>query len=452
MSVEVGILISLVFLAIMLFGILCLQFRQTKRQALPKTPQVEVTSPDLELARYQQLVLGDPEQPLATIQRYEPPAELPLADQTSQLDPLPLSRQQLGQLQNVFRYAPSLVKSAASLPSNTYVLKFPPEVAEGLRNGSLKMGESLKGGLLGVARDAQGKIVSHGTLIPASGLTVATVAASAFQILAIATAQYYLPQINRRLARIEQGIQDIQAHLASQDKATLTSSLKRLRSMGDMLAEGNFREEDLLAGIISLDAIDRDSDRILETYREHMQRYRSELDGLVLSGVFSPDFKPALEKASQYENAALVCLQAMYVKSAAAQFRCAMPPDSQMTQAHSNLQELGEELGSWAGERDSFVERLEERIRNDTTVTIDFDPLTEAFGSEYTLPEMRDERISEASQYRRSLTELHDELAQAIGKATENTARQLSRPIEPLSLVVTLNERNEIEEVCRAVV
>jgi len=308
---ETAVLVSIFLTIILLFVVIWLMVRHKKNSSSAQPTQEDSESLDQRSTQYSQLVLGDVEHPLAVIEPFEIPVD-------SRLESLPVNKQKLAYLQAIFRHAPSLAKSASTAASKTYVLRFPPGVEKGIANGSLKIGEATKGGLLGVAKDAQGKIVAHGTLVPASGVSMAAAAATVFQCLAIVTAQYYLPKINNHLSQIGQGIKDIQAHLAAQDKAVLVSSLKQLKSMKLLLEEGDFQERDSSASLIGLDSIDRDCGRVLEAYREHMERYRSELDELTLAGWFNPDFTVATDKAAQHEKAALICLQAMYVKSVTA--------------------------------------------------------------------------------------------------------------------------------------
>lgn len=445
MSIEVAILVSVVLLIILLlaliFALIWSVLRHTRNSSPPQPTQRTSEPSDQHAPQYSKLVLGDVEHPSAVIEPFESLPE-------SQLKPLSVSKRQLGQLQTIFRHAPGLAKSAVTATSNTYVLRFPPEVAEGIRNNSLKVMESAEGGLRGVAVDAQGKIVSHATLVSASRVRLAAVAAGIFNILAIATAQYYLPQINNRLVRVEQGIQDIKAHLTSQDRAILVDSLKQLNSMKRLLEEGNFQERDVSAALVNLDAIDRDCGRVLEAYREHMERYRSELDGLTLSGVINPDFVAATDKAAQYEKAALFSLQAMYVKSVTAQFRCAIPGSyPRIDQAHHSLQELETDLEEWYTHQTAFAQRFKERIQNDTTASLDLDEIKELFGDDNTLANRREKMVSEANDRQESMSAPHYELQQAISKAANHAARQLSTWSEPLVLIVKLNEQKEIEQV-----
>ncbi len=442
MSIEVAVLAGGIALVVFLLLVLIwLMLRRTEGSSLPPLTQEAPEPLDQPSTQYSKLVLGDVEHPSAVIEPFESLPE-------SQLKPLSVSKPQLAQLQTIFRHAPGLAKTALTATSNTYVLRFPPEVAEGIRNNSLKVMESAEGGLRGVAVDAQGKIVSHGTLVSVSRVRLAAVAAGIFNILAIATAQYYLPQINNRLLRVEQGLQDIKAHLTVQDRAILLDSLKQLNAMKRLLEEGDFQEREALTGFVNnLDTIDRDSGRVLEAYREHMERYRSEFDELTLSGMINPDFAAATDKAAQYEMAALISLQAMYVKSVTAQFRCALPGSYLMTQAHHSLQELETDLKAWYTDQTSFAQRFKERIREDTTASLDLDELKELFGEGDTLANQRKEIVSEANERQESMIALHDDLQRAVRKAADHAARQLSASSEPLTLIVKLNEQKEIERV-----
>lgn len=447
MFVEVAVLVAIA-LPVLLFVII--RFRPRRMVPVPPTrpteevpepvPEEVLQPPEQHSTEYTRLVLGDVEHPSAVI---EPIESLP----ESRLRPLPVGKQQLGQLQTIFRHAPGLAKSAATASSNTYVMRFPPEVAQAVRNNSLKVMQSAEGGLRGVAVDAQGKIVSHATLVPASSVRVAAIAAGVFQVLAVATAQYYLPQINRRLARIEQGVKEIQEHLEAQDRAILADSLRQLRSTRDLLEEGDFEERDALATLVNLDAVDRDSGRVQEAYRQHTERHKKELEELALSGFFAPDLEAASEKAAQYEKAALVSLQAMYVRSVAAQLRAVAGGRMDPKKARRGLLGLGEDLKAWNEQRRAFHRRFEERIREDATAALDLDDLKEAFGNEDTLANRRNNVLGAARERQGALIFPYRELRQAVREATERTGRQLSAASEPLTLVVEMNERDEIEQV-----
>jgi len=114
-------------------------------------------------------------------------------------------------------------------------------------------------------------------------------------------------------------------------------------------------------------------------------------------------------------------------------------------------------LRAWYESQESFARRFEERIQNDTTATFDTDDMKEIFDDEDTddedtLSAQRREIINEANKNRTAIIALHDDLDQMIDKATDHASQQLSASSEPLTLVVKLNEQNEIEQVSKLTV
>ena len=444
MSVEIAVLVSIIVLLVAVVSWLLINRRRdlspTPTGQSPSKPPDQPTS-DQRPVGYSQLVLGNTEKPLATVESLEAPIKL-------QRSPLPMNDQQIGWLQSIFKHAPRLAKSGSGATRSTYMMKFSPDVARGIRNGSLEIMKSAQGGLRGIVVDAQGKIVSQATLVSASSVSMTAVAAGAFQVFAVVTAQYYLPQINRRLSQIERGVHDLQAHLTAQDKATLIGGLKQLRSVKLLLEEGNLHENDMVTSHVNLDAIDRDGVRITEVYRDRMQRHRSELDELKLSGAFAPDFDAAIAKSTEYENAAFICLQAMYVRSLTAQFRYAMPGDDvRVSQARHDLRELEAELKGWQEGLAAFFERFKERIENDTIAYLDLGDLGELLGQEDSHTKERARIVYEAGERRVAVTAPSDELSIAIDLATKHAARRLSAASTPLTLAVEVDEKGDIEYV-----
>lgn len=436
LSIDIAILAGVVLLIVLVVLLFLVGRKKDSPPAPPAQPPPEPS--DERTVQYSRLVLGDVEEPIAVVEPLEASIEVRRV-------PLSVDKQQLKGLQSILRHAPRLAKSASNPTTNTYTLKFSPEVAQGIRSGYFDVMKSAGGGLRGVVVDTQGKIVSHATLVPASGIKMAAVAAGAFQILAVVTAQYYLPQINRRLLKIEQGIQDIQAHLIAQDKAILVDNLKQLKSMKLLLEKGVLRERNLSAIHTSLDTIDSDSGRALEAYRDHMKRYKDELDTVNLSGMFEPNFAGAIDKATQYETAAFVSLQAMYVKSVTAQLRCVVL--GSYDEADDDLRDLETALEAWCRDQDSFSQRFKERIRDDTIAYLDLGDLGEILGKEVSLTKQRKKIIDEADDRQTTITGLHDEFKRSIDQATERVARQLAASSEPITLAVELDEQGQIEHV-----
>jgi hypothetical protein len=366
---------------------------------------------------------------------------------TGKLKDVPADGKNLATLQAVFHHVPSLTQSAVSLTSKSYVIHMSAEAAKGLTDGSLNMMEAAGGGFYGSVVDAaSGEIVENVSFV-AKGVSKVAVAATIFQILAVATAQYYLPQINRRLAKVESGINDLREHLEAHDRAVLVGAVRHLRTMSAALEGRELDEADFRSELVGLDSTDRDCRRVLEANRENMRRYRRELDGIKLSAVLKPDFEAATEKAEQYERAALTSLQAAYVRTIVARFRCIVPSDYRLSFTQNTLRELSEDLDAMRDENGEFSKRFEERIKTETTATLDLDDLKELFGEEDTLEEKRREIVGEERGRRKAVVSMRDELDAVVRDVREQTARQISSGEEPLTLVVTLNDDNEIESL-----
>ena len=139
----------------------------------------------------------------------------------------------------------------------------------------------------------------------------------------------------------------------------------------------------------------------------------------------------------------------MYVKYVTARFRCAISGNhARIAQAHDSLRELEADLDAWFKEHRSFAQRFRERIRKDATASLDIVRLRrKLFGNDNTLSNQRKKIVGESNGRQRAIIATHCDLQQAISKAAGHASRQLATSQEPLTLIVKLNEQNEIEQV-----
>lgn len=443
MYIEPGILISVLVLLLLIFALAAIWMLGRRRSSATATQGSNDTeNKSSNTARYSRLVLGEVENPLVAIEPLDLGASL-----EGRARHLPVNERKLAPLQAIFSHTPALTQSALATISKTYTIRMSPEAAKRVADGSWEMMKAAGGGWRGVLVDANGKKIAEHVSLVSSGASKAVAVATIFQCLAIVTAQYYLPQINRRLLQIERGINDLREHLEAHDRAVLVTGLKHLRSMSSVLEGYDLEEADLQANLIGLDDMDRGCSRVLEVNRDHMNRYRSDFDQLDLSGVLKPDFDSAVSKSEQYEKAALVCLQAVYVRSLAAQFRCITPSGYRVSYADNTLRELAEDLTMLRQEYENFSKRFEERVENEAKATLDFDDVKELFGNTDTLENHRQKIIEEERDRHQSVLSMRDELEIVVKNASAQAARQLSTDSEPLTLVVRLNDQNEIEEL-----
>lgn len=110
------------------------------------------------------LFVGEVDRPGILIQPYAAQAE-------DQYAPLTLRSEQLSGLEALVRHVPALALAGANMATQTYVLRFAPEVAGRLATGSAGLVRSLDGGARAIAVGADGCIIGHGTLIAQTGLS-----------------------------------------------------------------------------------------------------------------------------------------------------------------------------------------------------------------------------------------------------------------------------------------
>ena len=153
---------------------------------------------------------------------------------TEQLRTMQLVPSQIAALTALLKALPLAIQ-AIPLLRGTYMLSFTPEIASKITAGAATLMESsARDGVRAIAVNAQGQIIGHGTLVAAQGVQIATAVAGVWQVLAIVTAQHYLPDIQQRLTRIESHIQELRQWIETDEKAKLITSLKLLQQFMDI--------------------------------------------------------------------------------------------------------------------------------------------------------------------------------------------------------------------------
>jgi len=127
--------------------------------------------------------------------------------------------------------------------ASKWVLKFSPEVTQGLMDGIYHL-QSSSEGIQAVARNAQGRIVEHGKLVQAGISPVAGVAIG-WQILAIITAQKYLSLINKRLANIESAISEVKEMIDSIQWSAIQGAYKYITDKFNKLKNTPLTKEEM---------------------------------------------------------------------------------------------------------------------------------------------------------------------------------------------------------------
>jgi hypothetical protein len=390
--------------------------------------------------QYARIFIGEAENPLLHIELLDTQAI-----ESSRLKDIPTDDQKLANLQKTIKGLRSLIRVGRGVQgkSNSYVLKMSPEAARRFSEGSLEMMKSVDGGYRGILVDSKGKQIVEHVSFGAKGVGNVAVMATVFQILAVATAQYYLPQINRRLSKIEDGVNDLREHLEANDRAVLVNAVRHLRTMSAALEGRELDQADFRTELIGFDGIDQDCGRILEAYRDHAHRYRKELSQIDPYGTLRPDFESLVNKSEQFERAALTSIQAAYVRTLVTRFRCILPTNYRAAYAKDSLRQLSEDLHQMREEHEGFCTLLERRIKEAESL-FDFDKMKELSGDPNTLKAERARYVKAEKERHQAVMDVRDELDGIVKDVLEQTERQLAAGSKPLMLVVTLNEDDEI--------
>jgi hypothetical protein len=377
------------------------------------------------------LVIGDSDHPAVTIAPYTPA----ITDQLELLAIQPSQKQAFAFLTPHMAY----LAHAAGAQEPTYIVRFAPEVAGQLSDGSARMMTSMEGGLRATAINSNGTIIGNGTLIEQSSRTLAGFAGIIWGVLAIATAQYYLHSINARLQAIERSVQAIQQRLDDQDLATLVNNMKQLRGYFDALRLGNSTEAELFNYVYQVDTIDRECGRVMETFRLAMQREEQHLKNLSMEGWFTRDAEvaTAVGHLKQHTRNARFCWLALQARSTAATLRCALPVDRQATRQRFHA--IQSEAEALRQEILSFRELMNERAEQASAgfhIKIWQDESTYA-------ALLRSHNIDAQLELDRP----HQQLISALDDATQCLERHLQAQDQGLSLVLALSADGSVQSV-----
>jgi hypothetical protein len=218
------------------------------------------------------LILGEPENPLVEIT----PMDFSIGHQV----PIEVDSGLKNALQPLLQRSSEIFRLGEAMSTKGLRVVFSPAVTRGLSAGSLELVETGRG-LLPVARNAStGRFVQTGKAVAQGGVRLANVAAMSWQIVAIATAQHYLGEINERLAKIERGIDDIHSWLKEEKKGELRAAVHLLRQYHDAIARGQLHAGETAAIYNKFEDIEVTCLAIGELARVELQKRLKELEHL----------------------------------------------------------------------------------------------------------------------------------------------------------------------------
>jgi hypothetical protein len=247
----------------------------------------------------------------------------PLAVNERPVD-LPLTPKVRENLLDLLPHVPVLAAKGMLAASQTFVMKFSPDIARGIADGKLKVIESkaIKGGIRAAAAGADGRVVANATLLPAAVVKLAAVSLAVWQLAAIITAQKYLADINWRLASIEAGIEAIKEWLDTERKGKLIANLKYLQTLGRDIENHDISEAQAHVFAGELEGLDRECLQMMEQLRLQIETSVGSFKNQTSPGSLVKD--ELFKQLAGIESLSCQFLLALYERYLAHQLTCAL--------------------------------------------------------------------------------------------------------------------------------
>lgn len=389
-------------------------------------------------ANYSKLVIGDIDNPFAEIEPFEPETHHGTHKK------VPLTSTQMGELGAIFQHIPGLASNLLTATSNTYIMRFSPEVAKGIADGTYSIMKAAEGGIRAIAVDSQGKIVGQAALLSASSLQLVAAVTVVWQGLAIITAQYYLSEINSKLEDIKKELIAIKEHMEARDYSILQSSLKQIKEISLTLESPELDKDERNASINELKSIERDCGEVYYTYHKLMEKEFRIFDKSDFSDFWQPKFGEAVRKGLSYVNYAEVTIKAIFVQMLSVLLRCSIP-GNKLGKIHA-LEVLDKELDAWLSLQNKFHSIFQDKIINDANSFVPVDMIQSFFGQGKPLANTRRQILNGAMEKKDEAMKMHHSLKLAVEDKIELLSSDTSQ-ILPRALSITVNSNYQVTQV-----
>jgi hypothetical protein len=201
-----------------------------------------------------------------------------------------------------------------------------------------------------------GRVREIATLV--SGINPIAVATFAWQVLAFATAQKYLSDINKRLANIEHGVGEIRQFLFDNHESELVANYGYLRQVASTIERGILSPEDVIIVGGQLEDIERQCSRVMEHSHIGCQRTIDETK-TELSRKWSnleSSIQYSQQRADEFRQYGRMSLLALSVRIVATHLRATLPLNKMI--ARNRVEHLRESVEDYDAFRQSFAKKL----------------------------------------------------------------------------------------------
>ncbi len=389
-------------------------------------------------ANYSKLVIGDIDNPFAEIEPFEPETHQGTHKK------IPLTSTQMGDLGAIFQHIPALASNLLTATSSTYIMRFSPEVAKGIADGTYSIMKATEGGVRAIAVDSQGRIVGQAALLSASSIQLAAAVTVVWQGLAIITAQHYLSEINSKLEDIKKELIAIKEHMEAKDYSVLQSSLKQIKEISLTLESSDLDKDERNASINELKRIERDCGEVYYTYHKLMEKEFQIFGKSDFSDFWQPKFGEAIQKGLSYVNYAEVTIKAIFVQILSVLLRCSIP-GNKLAKIHA-LEVLNKELDTWLSLQNKFHSLFQDKIINDADSFVPVDMIQNFFGQGKPLAKARRHILDGAMEKKDEAMEMHYSLKLAVEDKLEFLSDNKPQAL-PMALSISVDSNYRVTQV-----
>ena len=359
----------------------------------------------------------------------------------------------------LIQQAPNLAMTAKHATS--YIATFSPEVTKGLKDGIMHLVKAKDGSeYLAVVANEKERFSGIGMLN--KGLSPTTGALMVWQFLAVITAQKFLSDINKRLANIEKGVEDIKEWLEEEQRSKIKGNLKYLLQR-NILNMQKIREVDVQTFNNKLEDIEQESLQIMFHIQKHVEDIRKSIKE------FNPkkkdiekSVKTLGENINNFTKKTISYLLILQTRAVTAQFKTFLPADQTPTiESFKEILKMSEEEILLQKELKEIVKNkiaeMERKIPWWLYLALLPSPITFLSPVRVVLDvkaaikeiESEKEKIRRIEQQKLdgifdSLTSNYENLMSVIQDTLDNIERKNEELSKPINILIDVNEKGEV--------
>lgn len=182
----------------------------------------------------------------------------------------------------IFSQIPMLGVNVANF--NSLIVTFPPNVLKGISDGTYKLMQTKTGIIKSIAvNSSNGQIVKIGEVI--SKVNPVAAIAIVWQVAAMITAQKFLADINKKLEKIENSINELKEFLEIQQISTVIGNLDYLKKISTIIQSQILSDNEINTFHSQIEDIERDCLKVSNSIKPILERHTKSIEGF--------NFKPS---------------------------------------------------------------------------------------------------------------------------------------------------------------